>query len=146
MFRNGQYVIPAKAGIQIPVWTLFRWQIMPSAKIYYDWYNLQLTIVDFRLPPQIANRKSKILILDTGYWILVENRASRIEHRETEEGFALQRFGRYHSVEPEEKKMFAFCHPFHGTGPVRFRSCSCNEGRFGSEGTYKKQTRGWFMA
>jgi hypothetical protein len=39
MFGNGQYVIPAKAGIQIPVWTLCQWQIMPSAKIYYDWYN-----------------------------------------------------------------------------------------------------------
>jgi len=39
MFGNGQYVIPAKAGIQISVWTLCQWQIMPSAKIYYDWYN-----------------------------------------------------------------------------------------------------------
>jgi len=38
MFGNGQYVISAKAGIQIPVWTLCRWQIMPSAKTYYDWY------------------------------------------------------------------------------------------------------------
>jgi len=38
MFRNSQYVIPTKAGIQIPVWTLRQWQIMPSAKIYYDWY------------------------------------------------------------------------------------------------------------
>jgi hypothetical protein len=46
MFRNSQYVIPAKpvlsaakgAGIQIPVWTLRQWQIMPSAKICYDWY------------------------------------------------------------------------------------------------------------
>jgi len=48
MFGNGQYVIPAKpvlsaaegAGIQIPVWTLSQRQIMPSAKIYYDWYYL----------------------------------------------------------------------------------------------------------
>jgi len=32
MFGNGQYVIPA--------WTLCQWQIMPSAKIYYDWYYL----------------------------------------------------------------------------------------------------------
>jgi hypothetical protein len=44
MFGNGQYVIPAKAGIQIPVWTLCQWQIMPSAKIYYDWYNISAAV------------------------------------------------------------------------------------------------------
>jgi len=40
MFGNGQYVIPAKAGIHISVWTLRRWQIMPGEKIYYDQYKL----------------------------------------------------------------------------------------------------------
>jgi hypothetical protein len=45
MFGNGQYVIPAKAGIQIPVWTLCQWQIMPSAKIYYDWYYMMNGVI-----------------------------------------------------------------------------------------------------